>query len=192
MFESDERKNSRSETMKGRKTIVAIVIFAAISAVGCAFVPTAGAASAGIGGIPEVLNRLDQLIRQVSGLELACTTPDLVPLPLPGVTGPKGFCRLDAHGNLLVRVANQGGAAAGFFTTVVFFKVGGDHSFFATSLPAFGQVDLGLPPGNIPISLCFDSNNECHFTIVVDFDNLVKEPNEINNTVDGVCFRGPL
>lgn len=149
--------------------------------------------------VQSIVANQDLLVKQVDGLELACTTPDVVPIPLPGKTGPEGFCRLDSEGNLRILVYNQGGAAAGFFTTVVFFKsagvVVGDHSFFATSLPAFGSVEMGAPPANFPITAaagCFGSELECHFTIAVDFDNKVTESNEVNNSVDGVCKQGIL
>ena len=189
MFESDERKNSRSETMKGRKTIVTIVILAVISSVGWAFVPTAGAASAGIGGIPEVLNRLDLLLRQISGLELACTTPDLVPLPV----GSAGFSRCDDKGNLHVTIQNQGGGNAAASVTQVFFRVAGSTQCgtdcaqvdAATSpLAAFSGIDLAI---KIPNG-CFDTNNICKFKISVDGNNDVKnESNEANNNAAGEC-----
>lgn len=137
----------------------------------------------------QISIKLDGLQAKASEFLNICTAADLVPVPIPGVTGPPGFCRRDSEGNLLLQVANQGGADAGFFTTVVFFKTGGDHSFFTTSLSAFSSVELSPPfPLQTGPFNCFDANGECHFTIVVDIDNLVAEFNEINNTVDGVCF----
>jgi hypothetical protein len=62
------------------------------------------------------------LANQVNGLDLACTTSDLVPLPSSTPTrGPGDFCRRDDQGRLLVRVHNQGGIDAGASTTRVAF-----------------------------------------------------------------------
>lgn len=192
MFNSVQRKNSRRETTKGRKTIVAIVIFAVISAMGWPSVSTAGP---GFAGIPEVLKLLDHLIKQVDGLELACSTPDLVPLPDPNQF--VGFCRFDDQGRLLLRVQNQGGGAAGPSQTLVVFRTAsGEQDLFVDTpqLAGFTGTDLVMAiPGT-----CFgnffgtDDNNVCKFQILVDAKigsqfGAVAESNELNNGAFGAC-----
>ncbi len=193
MFNSVKGKNIRRETVKGRKALVTIVILAVISAVGWTVVPKAGAASAGIGGIPEVLNRLDALIRRVSGLELACTTPDLVPLPLPG----GGFCRIDAQGKLHVQVHNQAGGAAGPSETLVQFRAAsapGPLFVPTVQLAGFTGTDLAIdiPDGCFGNFFGQGDNNVCKFQILVDAKigstfGAVAESNELNNTAEGAC-----
>ena len=127
--------------------------------------------------------------RELSGLELACTTPDLVPLPV----GSAGFSRCDDKGNLHVTVQNQGGGNAAASVTQVFFRVAGSTQCgtdcaqvdAATSpLAAFSGIDLAIkiPNGR------FDINNICKFKISVDGNNDVKnESNEANNNAAGEC-----
>src|SRR3989442_11272052 len=68
-------------------------------------------------GLDNIVVKLDGLFTQVDGLKAECSTPDVVPLPLPG----GGFCRIDAQGRLHVPVYNQGGGAAGPSQTLVVF-----------------------------------------------------------------------
>lgn len=147
-------------------------------------------------GIPEVLRVLTDLValqeavlQQVSGLELQCTTPDLVPLPLPGylANDPNGYCRLDADGKLHVIVRNQGGGAAIASKTSVYFRidgVGNVQQVTADTVPIAGfsetEVVFDVPPECPAVGLCL-------FKISVDDAAKVSETNEPNNVVVGQC-----
>jgi hypothetical protein len=147
------------------------------------------------------------LIKEVSGLELACTTPDLLPLPLPG----GGYCRLgkDSQGQpdfskLHVIAYNQGGGGAAASTTSVFFHVAGATScggdcaevdMPTSPLAGFGgSMDLSF---DVP-SACYDTvhdsagNSICEFKISVDSFSVVPESNESNNNAAGQCLQGVI
>lgn len=152
-----------------------------------------------VNGLQTTLNNLSRVIDGIraeltaikgdlSGLELACTTPDLVPLPV----GSAGFSRCDGKGNLLVRVHNQGGGGALASVTRVFFRVagsitcGGDCAQVdvdTPALPAFSGANLVV---EIP-SGCFDFGLICKFKIDVDGTNVVTESVESNNNAAGEC-----
>lgn len=144
------------------------------------------------------------LIKQVSGFELACTTPDVLPLPLPG----GNFCDLRVTpgqpDKLHVRVINQGGGAAVASTTIVLFHaLGGPGGAVCSTdcvevdvptlaLGGFGistSFDVDVPPA------CYDAahdafgNGVCEFKIVVDGQGVVAESNELNNNAGGQCPR---
>lgn len=138
------------------------------------------------------------LVNTISDGFNACTPPDLVPLPIPGLTGPRSFCRLDVSTNLHVVVTNQGGVNAGdSMTRVVFNNVSGvGDPTTPVDIPTDpvagfgGSRDVAAP---IP-STCFDDNRVCKFKISVDFPTdpskptgAVFESSETNNTVDGEC-----
>ncbi len=143
----------------------------------------------------EILAEQATLLQEVGGLELACSTPDLVPVPLPG----GGFCRRPStNSNILqVPVYNQGGGIAGPSVTTVFFRVppsaqqpnGVVQVDVATSpLNGFngsGPLDFPIPSG------CFDVDGICKFKIAVDAGIIgsptVVESNEINNDGAGEC-----
>jgi hypothetical protein len=147
-------------------------------------------------GIPEVLRVLTDLValqeavlQQVSGLELQCTTPDLVPLPLPGylANDPNGYCRLDADGKLHVIVRNQGGGAAIASKTAVYFRIDHDgnvQQVTGDTVPIAGfsetEVVFDVPPECPAVGLCL-------FKISVDDAAKVPETNEPNNVVVGQC-----
>ena len=124
----------------------------------------------------------------LGGLELACTTSDLVPIPV----GAAGFSRCDGAGNLTVRVHNQGGGDALASVTQVFFRVPTDGACGAgcaqvdvptPALPAFSGTNLVVP---IPTG-CFDIDVICKFKIDVDGTNAVTESVESNNNAAGEC-----
>jgi hypothetical protein len=134
----------------------------------------------------------DLLLQELSGLQLACTVPDLLPLPKPGTTDASGFCRLDANGRLQVLVHNQGGGTASPSKTTV--------DFHTASAPGFLEVTQDTPQivGFAGTLLTFDFpadcvgvDSNCEFKIFVDDTEVVAESNEGNNRVLGKCT-GPI
>lgn len=106
---------------------------------------------------------------------------DLIPVPdpRPGF----GFCKVDAQGNLIVTVKNQGTADAGATTLKVEFLPGGTCTLPVPPIPAGGSVDVG---SCIFPAACF--NPDCNFRITVDSNNDVSESNEGNNIGNGLCI----
>ena len=155
-----------------------------------------GTTTAAFGGLQEsILDGIRastlEIFEVIDGLELQCTTPDLLPLPQPGIPEPYGFCQFTDDGDLVVRVHNQGGAASGPSTTRV--------TFLGTSTVVSEQATPGLSPFGGSANLIFDmpescfpttgGDTQCHFTISVDHANVVGESNEANNTAAGICVR---
>ncbi len=190
------------------------VVPAAVLAIGCLAVPGAWAAEkartdagdkdkkeskeleASVAKLLVLVNDLkisqDLLIQELSGLQLACTVPDLLPLPKPGTTDAGGFCRLDADGRLQVLVHNQGGGTASPSKTTVDFHI--------ASAPGFLEVTQDTPQivGFARTFLSFDFpadcvgvDSNCEFKIFVDDTEVVAESNESNNRVLGKCT-GPI
>jgi hypothetical protein len=112
--------------------------------------------------------------------------PDLVPVPKIFSFNPLSvnFCHLDADGNLIVTVRNQGGAEAPASVTRVDFGASGS---FDLSVGALGATEVVNLTQSIPAG-CF--NADCGFTSTVDATNQVDEttPNEGNNTGTGTCI----
>jgi hypothetical protein len=148
-------------------------------------------------GIPEIIRLLDGLVvtqaglvKQLGALQFQCTTPDLVPLPLPGhlVTDPDGYCRRDDEGKLHVIVRNQSGGVAGASKTSVSFTI---DDMAHTQEAVLDTLDIA---GFSERDVVFDVPPECYvggicmFTIVVDSSSVVAETNEPNNTAIGRCF----
>ena len=106
--------------------------------------------------------------------------PDLVPVPLPGVALPGGFCSENKEGRLSVLVKNQGTVDAPPSRTTVQF---GEMVLTATT-PALPVGDSTAVLFDIPRT-CIQP--DCHFQIAVDADHQANESNEWNNTVEGVC-----
>jgi hypothetical protein len=125
----------------------------------------------------------------IGGLELQCTTPDLLPLPAPGETAPYGFCQFNEDNTRLrVRIHNQGGVATVATTTRVSFFGGTVVDEATPALPAFGgAVDLFY---DIPAN-CYPNagDSECSFVIAADVANASAEGNEANNVATGICRR---
>jgi hypothetical protein len=69
----------------------------------------------------EILTRLGDLQSRADNVVAACAPPDLFPVPVEGSL-PPSFCRGDGQGNLIVRVKNQGLAAAPASTLRVTFS----------------------------------------------------------------------
>lgn len=115
---------------------------------------------------------------------------DLVPARLPGVSGPPGFCRRNAVGNLIVRVRNQSKHDLLVPTTTrVVFSPTEIASRSTPPLAAGASVDL---PFQIPATCSADGS--CGFTISVDASVEVDErhgdeidEHEINNIETGEC-----
>jgi len=140
--------------------------------------------------LTTVISGQNALANQVNGLELACTTPDLLPLPAPGTTGPEGFCRRDDQGILTILIYNQGGADAPASTTSVTFKGPGSllDAVFNLPTPAltafggFAELTIEIP------NSCYDpATNKCNFAISADVNNGIAEADEPNNSALGVC-----
>lgn len=125
-----------------------------------------------------------EILRQLSALGEACgTEADLKPVPV-GYPAPSGYCRLDA-GNLLVRVANVGGAPAGASTLRVIFNTSGGEVAVEGATPALNagdSADVAIP---MP-SGCYTP--DCTFSIGVDAYDDVIESVEPNNSDDGLCL----
>ena len=114
---------------------------------------------------------------------------DLVPVKAAGQPdNPTGFCKsVDNQTKIIVVVKNQGAANAGSSNTRVEFSVGG------TTVPSAPQNPGSIPAGGSSAPLIFDIpagcfSVDCHFKIVVDFDNQTSESNEGNNSVNGTCI----
>ena len=198
--------------MKRTRTLVRRVVPAAALALGLA-VPSAWASekanrqdagekkeselAAAVAKLLVVVNDIkvsqDLLVKELSGLELACSVPDLLPLPKPGTTDAFGFCRLDAQGRLEVVVHNQGGGVAAPSKTTV--------DFHTASAPGFLEVTQDTPQivGFAEAHLFFDFppdcvggvDSNCEFKIFIDDTEIVPESNESNNRVLGKCS-GPI
>lgn len=109
--------------------------------------------------------------------------PDLVTLPTPASTGPQGFCRRNAQGQLLVKVRNQGGSDAPATTTRVVFNNAVPADVSTPAVTAGGSTELTI---NIP-NACFDASNNCSFTLGADAADAAAESNETNNNAAGLC-----
>jgi hypothetical protein len=142
--------------------------------------------------IESILTGQHLLIKEVNGLQAACTLADLLPIPV----GAPGFsrCVSDPAGGqpttLKVLVENQGGGNADASVTQVFFRT--DAAGHATEvdvptppLAGFGGgIDLSVP---IPAS-CFNTGDfTCLFKIAVNGTFVVTESNYGNNTAAGQC-----
>jgi hypothetical protein len=205
--------------MKVTRGLVPRVVPAAILALGCLVAPSAGAAEkasrqeAGekkdskdadsaaikelqatvaklVGVVNDIKVSQDLLVKELSGLELACTVPDLLPLPLPGTLDPSGFCRTDTQGHLEVVVHNQGGGVAGPSKTTVVFHTGSAPFFVETSVDT-PQI-VGFAEAHVTFDFPADcvgglSSGDCEFKIFVDDSEVVAESNETNNRVLGTC-----
>ena len=122
---------------------------------------------------------------QQAGKKVNVPSPDLLPVSQPGTVG---FCRRDSQGRLLIRIQNQGDAAAGPSTTRVGFGPLGDQVPVETITPAippggFVDVVVKAPPN------CSEPSG-CLFKITADSVNQLIESNENNNSVVGVCGPG--
>ena len=123
----------------------------------------------------------------------SCNAPppgaDLIPVIAPGQpNNVTGFCKtINNQAKIIVVAKNQGAADAVSSNTRVEFSVGG------TTVPSAPQNPGRIPAGGSSAPLIFDipagcSSPDCHFKIVVDFDNQTPESNEGNNSADGTCI----
>ena len=118
--------------------------------------------------------------------------PDLLPVPIEGVFDPeRAFCRLDASGELVVRVKNQGGSPAGPSTLRVLFDTADSQFTNAPTPPLDPGDEANVPIGKSPFLLdCSPGEERCKFKIFVDdFPGVVAESNEDNNNAMGQCIR---
>jgi hypothetical protein len=138
-----------------------------------------------------IRTRLDAIS---SGGTQICSAADLVPVPRPGVVGPKGQCREDGHGNLLFVVGNQSGVDMVATTTSILFQ---DPNGVGGTLCGVGctQVDIPTPavPGfsqtvvQTPEPAACANNSTCLFTVVVNSAHLPGETDYVNNTAQAEC-----
>jgi hypothetical protein len=143
-----------------------------------------------LGVVNDIKVSQDLLVKELSGLELACTVPDLLPLPQPGTLDPSGFCRTDTQGHLEVVVHNQGGGKAGPSKTTVVFHTGTAPFFVETSVDT--PEIVGFAEAHVSVDFPADcvgglSSGDCEFKIFVDDSEVVAESNESNNRVLGTC-----
>ncbi|HZT78449.1 MAG TPA: CARDB domain-containing protein [Vicinamibacterales bacterium] len=136
--------------------------------------------------VAAILASQKEIASAVNGVQQSCSTADLLPLPMPAVAGPTGYCRMGSDGKLQVLVYNQGGSAAGATTTRVTFNtttgpMAVDAPTSALTASGGSEVVEFTIPGNCT------GNTGCEFSIGVDATNLVPESNESNNTVAGTC-----
>ncbi|MDQ2696041.1 MAG: hypothetical protein M3Z21_11825 [Pseudomonadota bacterium] len=109
--------------------------------------------------------------------------PDLVAEPVPGGVGTEGFCRIDNHNTLVVRVRNRGSEDADSPSDVMVLFPGGSAPQYAQAAPvgAGTSVSVSMPvPEN-----CFSPS--CDFLITVDANNAILETDEGNNGAEGSC-----
>jgi subtilase family serine protease len=106
-------------------------------------------------------------------------TPDLTVAEIPN----RGFCKRDNEDRLVVRVKNEGTAAAAISRSRIDFVNEGVVRFVETpAIPAGGFVDLLV---DLP-STCHGAA-QCAFTICTDSDNRIIERREDNNCMRAVC-----
>lgn len=193
-----------------------VAVFIIVTVVGLSTARTVEAAAAPVNqGVPSLQNAVNtlqdtvnSLRRVVDGIKAnldglvitlgpVCSPPDLVPKPLPGLTGPTSFCQL-VSGHLKVVVYNQGGVDAGTSTTRVVFNNVSDATMPTVvdiSTPpvvGFGGSQEVLTAVDVNNINCFDDTFVCKFKIFVDFDpsnpsGAVVESDETNNSANGEC-----
>jgi hypothetical protein len=185
----------RASMMKRMLTFKRIVVLAMVIAVGWLVIPSVGGAgpekSRGLAGL--LLNKLDEIISLqkdilkgqivIRGDLAQCAPPDLVPIPLSGNPGPSGMCRLNDSQELIVRVLNQGGSAAGASTLRVTFDNGTVVDTPTPGLSFGASIDILVGPFPAGCSI-----SDCGFQISVDDTNAVIESNELNNNAAGLCI----
>ncbi len=115
------------------------------------------------------------------------TGPDLVPVKAPG--NPT-FCQRDQTGSLQIYVKNQGNVEAASSEVEVEFSMAPGQKQKVRAQGATGPLKAGeTTTSSINVDIpkgCF--NPDCGFTIMVDILDNVKETNENNNLVEGVCI----
>ena len=111
------------------------------------------------------------------------TKPDLVVEPLPDLSGPISFCRVNAAGELVVLVKNQGDGDAAASTVSVEFTPGGAVT---ASVPAITAGNSAESDPLVAPAECY--NPDCEFAITLDSTGALDESNEDNNTADGSCL----
>jgi hypothetical protein len=140
------------------------------------------------------LEELGTCLQEYFNCLLSCRPPssaplsDLVPLDdqgnPPQFQNPVRWCQRDGHGNLVVKVENQGDAFAPAFFTEVTFLPGGPTSEGGSGLsPSETRNDVFPIPAE-----CF--NPDCNFLIRVDSTDIVDEGvnGEGNNSAVGRCI----
>ena len=117
--------------------------------------------------------------------------PDLAAVRLPDLgTDPIGYCNLDSGGRLIGTVTNQGAVdAPASLARVTFTALNTADIVIERATPALavgssGELDP-IDPADFAAS-CY--NPDCHFTITLDYTNVVQEANEQNNTAEGYCI----
>jgi hypothetical protein len=102
--------------------------------------------------------------------------PDLIPRQTE-----RTYCRRDPEGRLVVVIANQGEAAAAPSTTRIAFE-GGEAFERPTPALAVG-AEANVDPVPMP-----RGEGTVVFTITADATGVIREMNELNNTVIGSCL----
>jgi hypothetical protein len=139
--------------------------------------------------LEQVLAGLGNLQARIDDVQAAYSPADLLPVALPG-SAAADFCKGDDHGNLLVRVKNQGSIEAPASTLRVTFKTpSGPLSADVSTPPVAGGelIDLEVP---IPRECLLRGSpvpSACNFQVAADADDVVVESHQENNGASGVC-----
>ena len=115
--------------------------------------------------------------------------PDLVPVRHYNYSDPIAYCglkQISGASHLVVKVQNASRfAAAASRTRVTFTSPAGGPVTVIRPTPALGPGRTTILYFRIPAA-CYQP--DCHFRIMVDATNLVKEANERNNAAIGYCL----
>jgi hypothetical protein len=139
--------------------------------------------------LDQVLAGLGNLQTRFDDVRTACSPADLLPVVPPG-SAAADFCKGDDHGNLLVRVKNQGSMEAPASTLRVTFSSPSGPVSADVSTPAVAGgelVDLEVPiPGDCLLRAS-SVPSACNFQVAVDADDVVVESHQENNSASGIC-----
>lgn len=139
--------------------------------------------------LDQLLAGLGNLQARIHDVQAACSQADLLPVVFPG-SAAADFCKGDDHGNLLVRVKNQGSIEAPASTLRVTFNTPSGPVSADVSTPAVAGgelIDVEVPiPGDCLLRAS-SVPSACNFQVAVDADDVVVESHQENNGASGIC-----